>query len=228
MGPGRAALRHCYHLVFGRRRPLHGLYLYRRPGTRLRRRRHRVLRGALHDHDLSDLVSGLPAALVCLPQAQLHHGGRLRAWPFRQSMAGAGGGGHRHRRHHAVYRLQLVGLQVVIGALGVPSSGLYRRPAADHRFHHSGGLHLFERAARAGIDCHRQGYLDLHHGLRRRHLRADPARRLRQDLCRGAGGETLAGGAGEPTARAPTASTRRWRWDRRWRCSSIRIPSPAS
>ncbi len=30
---------------------------------------------------------------------------------------------HRHRRHHALYRLNLVGLQVVIGALGIQGTG---------------------------------------------------------------------------------------------------------
>ena len=48
--------------------------------------------------------------------------------------------------------LQLVGIQVVIGAHGHFRHRLYRRPAADHRLHHSRRLHLFERAARAGID----------------------------------------------------------------------------
>ena len=80
--------------------------------------------------------------------------------------------------------LQLVGIQVVIGAHGRRGHRLYRRSAADHRLRHSGGLHLFERPARAGLDRHRQGHPDLHHRVRRRHRRADPARRLRQDFRR--------------------------------------------
>ena len=91
--------------------------------------------------------------------------------------------------------LQLVGLQVVIAAHGRFRHRLYRRSAAGHRLHHSRRLHLFQRAARAGLDRHRQGHPDLHHRVRRRHRRADPAWRLRQDLCRGAAGEIAAGGA---------------------------------
>ena len=91
--------------------------------------------------------------------------------------------------------LQLVGLQVVIGALGVHRHRLCRRPAADHRLRHSRRLHLFERAARAGLDRDRQGHADLHHRLRRGDRRADPARRLRQDLRGGAAAEAAARGA---------------------------------
>ena len=45
------------------------------------------------------------AALERLPQARLHHGGRFRARPLRQSLARAGGDPHGHRRHHALHRL---------------------------------------------------------------------------------------------------------------------------
>ena len=69
--------------------------------------------------------------------------------------------------------LQLVGLQVVIGGLGVSGTGYARRPAAGHRLHHSGGLHVFQRLARAGLDRRRQGHPDLHHRVRRRHRRSD-------------------------------------------------------
>ena len=54
------------------------------------------------------------------------------------------------------------------------------------------------------------------------------ARRLRQDLRRGAAGKSCCCAVPAPTPPAPTASTRRWRSARRWRCSSIRIRSPAS
>ena len=48
--------------------------------------------------------------------------------------------------------LQLVGLQVVIARARRLRHRLCRRSAADHRLHHPGRLHLFERAARAGLD----------------------------------------------------------------------------
>ncbi len=48
--------------------------------------------------------------------------------------------------------LQLVGLQVVIARARRLRHRLYRRSAAHHRLHHPGRLHLFERAARAGLD----------------------------------------------------------------------------
>ena len=80
--------------------------------------------------------------------------------------------------------LQLVGMQVVIGGARHLRHRLRRRPAADHRLRHPGGLHLFERAARAGLDRDRQGHPDLHHRVRRHHRHPDPARRLRQDLRR--------------------------------------------
>ncbi len=65
--------------------------------------------------------------------------------------------------------LQLVGLQVVIGALGVSGTGLMGGYAAVHRVRDSGRLHLFQRPARAGLDRHRQGHSDLHHRDRRHH-----------------------------------------------------------
>ena len=152
MGARRPALRHHGHLVPGRRRPLHRLHLHRRAGAGVRRRRGRLLRGALHDPDLSDPVSGVSAALVRLPQAQLHHRGGFRARPLRQSLAGARGDADRDRRDHALHR----------AAAGRAPGGdrrdgrfrhrLYRRSAADHRLHHSCRLHLFERPARARRD----------------------------------------------------------------------------
>ena len=122
--------------------------------------------------------------------------GRFRARPLRQSLAGAGGDDHRHRRHHALYRAAAgrhPGGDRRAGRLG--GTGLMRRPAADHRLRDPGGLHLFERPAGAGLDRHRQGHPDLHHRFRRHHRHADPARRLRQDLRGGAAGEAAAGGA---------------------------------
>jgi hypothetical protein len=78
--------------------------------------------------------------------------------------------------------LQLVGLQVVIGAMGV-SGPVCQRSAVGHRICHPWRVHLFQRLARAGIDRDREGYPDLHHGFCRGDRRADSIGRLRQDLC---------------------------------------------
>ena len=68
--------------------------------------------------------------------------------------------------------LQLVGIQVVIGAMGVETQRARRRPAADHRLRHPGRVHLHVRPARAGDDRGRQGHADLHHDHRGDHRRA--------------------------------------------------------
>jgi len=81
-------------------------------------------RGALHHRHLSHPVPGVSAPLVCVSQARLHHGRRFRARTLRQSLAGAGDNHHRHRRDDALHRLQLVGIQVVVGALGISGTGL--------------------------------------------------------------------------------------------------------
>ena len=227
MGPRRQALRYGHHLVPDRRRSLYGLYLHRRSGARFRRRRDGVLRRALHDHHLSDPVPGVSAAL-----ARLHKHNYITPADFVRGRFG--------NRWLALavaltgivatmpyIALQLVGLQVVIGAHGHLRHRLCRRPAAGHRLRDPRGLHLFQRAACARLDRNRQGHPDLYHGVRRGDRGADPARRLRQDLCRGAAGEIAAGHARPPIPPAPTAITRRWRSARRWRCFSIRIRSPA-
>ena len=123
--------------------------------------------------------------------------------------------------------LQLVGLQVVIGGMGVSGSRLYGRFAAGYRLHHSGGLHLYERTAGAGLDRDRQGHSDLPHRLCGHHNRADAHGRLRHDLRKNSAGEAVAGASRPPTRPVSTASMRRWRSARRWRCSFIRTPSPA-
>ena len=104
MGPRRPALRHGRHLVPGRWRSLYRLHLHRRSRARLWRRCGRLLRGALHDRDLSVSVPGVSAPVVRLPQARLHHRRGFRARPVRQSLARARGEHHRHRRHHALHR----------------------------------------------------------------------------------------------------------------------------
>ena len=91
--------------------------------------------------------------------------------------------------------LQLVGIEVVIAAMGFARSGLHRRIAADHRLRDSRGLHLHQRPARARHHRDRQGHDDLHHGHRGDGRDPDAARRLRQHLRRGAAGEAAAGAA---------------------------------
>ena len=78
--------------------------------------------------------------------------------------------------------LQLVGMQVVIGALGFDTARRGRRCAADHRLRHPCRIHLYLRPARAGDDRGRQGHADLHHRTRRDHRDPDRARRVRQDF----------------------------------------------
>ena len=221
MGPRRPALRHADHLVPGRRRSLHRLHLHRRPCARLRRRRDRLLRGALHHHHLSDPVHHLSAAVERVPQARLRDRRRLRARAVRQPLAGARGDHHRHRRDHALYRAATRRPAGRDRRDGRHRRRLGRGHPADHRLPDPRRLHLFERPARAGDDRGRQGHAHLHHGIRRGDRHPDPARRLGQDLRRGAAGKADAGDAPGPTPPAPTASTRRSRSARRSRCCSI-------
>ena len=120
--------------------------------------------------------------------------------------------------------LQLVGMEVVIGALGFPASGFAGPSAADHRLHHPRGLHLYERPARAGADRRGQGHADLHHHLRRGHRYSGKARRLRRDLRERAAGEAHPHRRRARQFRHATAPTPRSRSARRSRCSSIRTP----
>ena len=91
--------------------------------------------------------------------------------------------------------LQLVGLQVVIGAMGVSGSGYAGDLPLVIAFVIFGGLHLLQRLAGAGVDRDRQGYSDLHHRLCRSDRRADSTGRLRQDLFGGAAGQIAIGRA---------------------------------
>jgi solute:Na+ symporter, SSS family len=90
--------------------------------------------------------------------------------------------------------LQLVGIQVVIGALGVSGSGL----AGDLPLIVRGTrrLHVFERTSRTGVDRDRQGHLDLRHGAGRYHRDPDRAGRFPSHFCGRACAEASAGGAG--------------------------------
>jgi SSS family solute:Na+ symporter len=123
--------------------------------------------------------------------------------------------------------LQLVGLQVVIGALGVSEHGLW---AGDlpliiafvilAAFTYSSGLrapasiavvkdiliYITAFAAVIVVPIQMGGFGKI--------FAAVPAK-------------AAAGGARVQHHRLLQRPTRRWRSDRRWRCSSIRIPSPA-
>src|SRR6266851_14925 len=189
MGLGRRSLRHARHVVPAGRRHLHGLHLHRRPRACLRQRRARLLRRALYDHRLSLRFRGVSAAVVGGEAPRLHHRGRFRARALRQQMAGARRGAHRHRRDDALYRPPTRGHPGGDRRHGHRIDRLVRRPAAGHRFRRPRGLHLHQRLTRAGGDRHRQGFDDLHHGCGGGHRRPAPARRLRQDLRRGAAGK---------------------------------------
>ncbi len=218
MGLRRPALRHGHNLVLGRRRCLHGLYFHRGSRTGLRRGRGGIFRGALHRHHLSVDVPGLSPPVECLPQARLHHRGRLREGPFRQPLAGARGVHHRHRRDHALHRPaagRLAGGDRCDRGVG---HGLDGRYAVVHRLRDSGRFHLFQRSARAGLDRHRQGHPDLRDRNSGRHRgsrssSAASARyspRYRRTNC-----------CWRCRVRTPpvhTVPTPPWRWARRSRC----------
>jgi hypothetical protein len=74
--------------------------------------------------------------------------------------------------------LQLVGLQVVIGAMGVTGEGIAQDIPLFIAFAILAAFHLFERNARAGGNRHRQGPFDLCDGLRRGGRHPDQARRF--------------------------------------------------
>ena len=223
MGSRGQTLRNRRDVVPGGRRHLHSVYLHRRSGARLRHRGGGFLRRALHGSDLSAAVSDLSAIVERMPQARLHHRGRFRAWPLRESLAGARRDDYRHRRHFAVHRL---------AARGYPGGGRSARshrerhrgrPAAHHRVRGTRSLHLLERAARARVDCHRQGHPDLRRDLRHHHRRAAQARRFRENIRGGPGAEDYCSRFPVRTPRAPTARTPPWLWARRSRCFSTRI-----
>ena len=92
--------------------------------------------------------------------------------------------------------LQLVGIQVVLGALGVDGDWPLIIAFVDPR-----RLHLPVGPARARADRRRQGRADLHHDPRGDHLHPGQARRLRGDLRRGR--EGAARRAPEPGALIP-------------------------
>ena len=182
MGARRTTIWDDHHVVSGRWRPLHRLHVHRRARTSVRRRRYRLLRRTLHDHRLPDPVPGFPAPLECLSQARIHHRGRFRARPLRQSLARARNNDYRSCRDYAVHRS---------AARRHPGRGRRARhfrhrpddgPAARHRVRGAGRFHVLERPQGSGVDCDRQGHPDLCDGLHCHHRHSDPARRLCEDL----------------------------------------------
>ena len=108
------------HVVPARRRPLHGLHVHRRSGARVRRRRGRLLRAAIHDHRLSARVHG-DAAAVDRSRART-------ATSRRRTSCGAATASRTLALVVALtgllatmpyIALQLVGMQVVLAAIGV-------------------------------------------------------------------------------------------------------------
>ena len=118
--------------------------------------------------------------------------------------------------------LQLVGIQVVIGALGISGTG----SAADlpliiafvvlAAFTYSSGLRA---PASIAIVKDILIYITAFAAII---VIPIAARRLRQDLRRRAGRRSCCWRCRARTPPAPTAPMRRWRWARRWRCSSTR------
>ncbi len=124
--------------------------------------------------------------------------------------------------------LQLVGIQVGTRRHGHRDQRPQRRPAADHRLRHPGGVHLHVRAARTGDDRHREGRADLHHGDRRDHRGAAASRRLRQGVLGDPRRPSCCSPHRPPVHSAASAPTPRSRSARHWRCSCTRTRSPAS
>ena len=181
VGAGRPQLRRLDHLVPGRRRPLHRVHLRRGAGADVRRRRDRLLRGAVHR---SCSTRSSSWSLLRLWSVSHRHGYVTPADFVRGRYGspdpGAAGRDHRDRRDHAVHR----------AAAGRHRGGAARAMGV------TGHLPLISRssswpptptspAAGAGADRVRQGRPDLHRDHRRGHLPAGQARRLGRDLRRG-------------------------------------------
>ena len=119
---------------------------------------------------------------VCHRHGYVTSGG-FRARPVRQPLAGAGDRGYRHPRYYAVHRVAACWHAGGDRGTWLSDGGAYGRSAADHRIRDPGGVHLYLRPARAGDDRGGEGPADLHHRDCRDHRGADPARRVRQNLC---------------------------------------------
>ena len=92
------------NLVPARRRPLHRLHGHRRARGRVRDRRLRVLRRALHDHHLPVPLPDHAAPVGGVAQERLHDRRRFRPRPLRQPRARTRGGRDRHPRDDALHR----------------------------------------------------------------------------------------------------------------------------
>jgi hypothetical protein len=127
VGPRRAALRHAGHLVPPRRRPLHGVHVHRGPRARLRRRA-RSASSRCRTRS-SRTPSSSSSCRACGPSrtSTATSRRRLRARALRQqpllALAIALTGILATMPYIA---LQLVGIQVVLGAMGIRGKGGWR------------------------------------------------------------------------------------------------------
>ena len=117
--------------------------------------------------------------------------------------------------------LQLVGMEVVIGALGFPAGGLVGTSAAHHRLHHSRRLHLYQRTRAPALIAVVKDMLIFVTVFAALVDHPGQARRLRRDLRQRAAGEA------DPPAAVRRQSRRLQRLCHararlgRWRCFSI-------
>ena len=173
MGTRRAALRYRGDLVLGGRGYLHRVHVHRRSRTGLRHRRYRVLRGSVHHSSfIRCCFSYSPDSGTCVTSMA------TSPRPISSAAAMATGGSRSPITITGIVAtlpyiaLQLVGIQVVVGALGVTGSWHCRRSAAGHRFRRARRFHVFQRTPRPRLDRHRQGHPDLYCDLRHHHRRA--------------------------------------------------------
>ena len=118
--------------------------------------------------------------------------------------------------------LQLVGIQVRDRRAGHFRHRTRRRPAAVHCLRDPGGIYLFERSARTGLDRDRQRHPDLHHRLRRDHRHPDRSSAASAKIFAAVpAGQSCCWRSPGPIPPAPTAPMPRSRWARRWRCFCI-------
>ena len=187
MGPGRPQLRYPDHLVPSRRRPLHRLYLHRRAGPDVRRRRHRFLCGALCGADVSHGVHRLSAAVERGAPPRLHHRRRFREGPLWPSRVDAGHRRHRPCRRDALHRAAAGGHAGGDRGAGAglqhdPAAAGQRVGAAAGSVLRSGGLHLYIGPARHGADRGGQGSAGLYHRAGGDHHHSRRTGRIRQGV----------------------------------------------
>ncbi len=120
--------------------------------------------------------------------------------------------------------LQLVGLQVVIGAMGISGTGLAADLPLFIAFVILAAFTYSSGSARAGLDRHRQGHPDLHHGIRGRHRHSRSAGRIRAKYSPPCRRRSCCWPCLDPIPRAHTATTPPWPSDRRSLYFFIRIP----